>query len=660
MPPINPSDIKTHPIKKTPTKLLLTIVIVIIISVLAVSFPGWNGSFVLDDYPNIVQNQTLKFTEFSFNKLWTATISGISSSTGRPISMLSFALSSYFHGLNPFLFKLTNTIIHLLNTILVFLFSIKLLNLPKLQETLALTFKATIIISFLISLIWAVSPINISSSLYIVQRMNELSFLFLLSACLFYLHIRTSKEYSVLLQILLFFILCILLTLSVLSKENGILTIPLIFLIEYFLLYKSCKRSNQLFYYCNLLFFFIFPIVFIFIYLLLSNGSSLDYSNRDFSLIERMMTQLRILIFYNKQLLFPDIYQLSYINDDIITSTSITKPFSTLYSLIFWCIFTLLSLWYYKKYPWIFFGLVWFLISHSIESTIIPLEMYFEHRNYLPSFGIIFLGVTTLYYIYSKNNHIFPKYLVYLSIICYLIYLIFHAHLSAKIIGNTNLMYNNYADKHPKSIRSQLIWGEINFHHYLKNPSVNKYKTEAEKRFNTVSQQDPQRLAGLIYLILLKQIDNMEIDHELTKLYSLLQTTGNQAIYVKDSRQFIKNNKALPIPLPTKIMDKYFFLLLNNSNIKGMYKGLIHEIYANYLSLLPGKNAQSIYHLQKLVQYHPTINTKLYLVTRLIDAKRYKEANQLLQQVKKENVFMLYSSEIKNIQQHLNKNIIHQ
>ena len=39
--------------------------------------------------------------------------------------------------------------------------------------------------------------------------------------------------------------------------------------------------------------------------------------------------------------------------------------------------------------PVLAFGLAWFLISHLLESTFIPLELVFEHRNYLAAAGLI-------------------------------------------------------------------------------------------------------------------------------------------------------------------------------------------------------------------------------------------------------------------------------
>ena len=33
------------------------------------------------------------------------------------------------------------------------------------------------------------------------------------------------------------------------------------------------------------------------------------------------------------------------------------------------------------------FGIAFFLGGHLLESTVLPLELYYEHRNYLPSFG---------------------------------------------------------------------------------------------------------------------------------------------------------------------------------------------------------------------------------------------------------------------------------
>ncbi len=44
-----------------------------------------------------------------------------------------------------------------------------------------------------------------------------------------------------------------------------------------------------------------------------------------------------------------------------------------------WCAFLLR-----RRYPLLLLAVLFFLVGHSMESTLIPLEMVYEHRNYLP------------------------------------------------------------------------------------------------------------------------------------------------------------------------------------------------------------------------------------------------------------------------------------
>ena len=46
-----------------------------------------------------------------------------------------------------------------------------------------------------------------------------------------------------------------------------------------------------------------------------------------------------------------------------------------------------------RRAPVVAFGLSWFLICHLMESTIFPLELVFEHRNYMALAGLVLLPV---------------------------------------------------------------------------------------------------------------------------------------------------------------------------------------------------------------------------------------------------------------------------
>src|SRR5690606_29096 len=64
---------------------------------------------------------------------------------------------------------------------------------------------------------------------------------------------------------------------------------------------------------------------------------------------------------------------------------------TTLYSLIGLFLISVVSLFLYKKNSLILFAWLWFLISHSMESSFIGLELIHEHRNYFAMFGFLIL-----------------------------------------------------------------------------------------------------------------------------------------------------------------------------------------------------------------------------------------------------------------------------
>jgi tetratricopeptide (TPR) repeat protein len=168
-------------------------------------------------------------------------------------------------------------------------------------------------------------------------------------------------------------------------KENTITLIPTILLTELLLFERNDKFSQKIFYLTLItnLIFLVAAIYFIYRQGYL-NSIILPYGNRPFSIAERLLTQPSILLFYLSLLLFPNPSRLS-IDHSFPVSTSILAPWTTLLAIV--CIIFLLTLGFYlrKKAPLVSFAILFYFINHLIESTLIPLEMVFEHRNYLPS-----------------------------------------------------------------------------------------------------------------------------------------------------------------------------------------------------------------------------------------------------------------------------------
>jgi protein O-mannosyl-transferase len=99
---------------------------------------------------------------------------------------------------------------------------------------------------------------------------------------------------------------------------------------------------------------------------------------------ERLLTQPRVLLFYLSQLFYPVPFRLS-IEHDIALSTSALHPWSTLPSMLAVVFLIALAIKKYRSWPFLSFGVLFFFLNHLIESSIIPLELVFEHRNYIPS-----------------------------------------------------------------------------------------------------------------------------------------------------------------------------------------------------------------------------------------------------------------------------------
>ncbi|MCO6442369.1 MAG: hypothetical protein J5I81_15130 [Nitrococcus mobilis] len=101
-----------------------------------VYWPGLAGGFALDDFPNLVDNPALIQDTLTPAALWRAAFSMEAGPTGRPLAMLSFALEARAFGLDPWVMKLTNLGLHLLNGVLVFLLLRRILRLATADEGL--------------------------------------------------------------------------------------------------------------------------------------------------------------------------------------------------------------------------------------------------------------------------------------------------------------------------------------------------------------------------------------------------------------------------------------------------------------------------------------------------------------------------------------------
>lgn len=346
---------------------------------------GLQSPFIFDDIPNLSPLGQRHYLGF-WHDVGLFLLQGDSGPTGRPLSLLSFYLNDIaWNGASVSSFKYTNVMLHLLNGVLIFWLGLKLLVYTPAKSQ----YEQYAIALFACGL-WLLHPIQINTVLYVVQRMTELSSLFILVGLLCYLQGRKELTHSP--KLAWFWLIIgygLSLSLSLLSKETGILLVVYILVIEYTLIkpfsYKNHNKNSL-----SLTGFLWLPFLALIAYLVNTGLNPNNYLSRPFSVSERLMSEARVVWDYLNSIFLPNPGKSTLFHDDFIVSTSWTDPVSTLPAVIGILGILIIAFLLRYKQPIISFALLWFLGGHLLESTTIPLELYFEHRNYLPLFGIVF------------------------------------------------------------------------------------------------------------------------------------------------------------------------------------------------------------------------------------------------------------------------------
>ncbi|MEY8210779.1 MAG: hypothetical protein RPT00_00835, partial [Gammaproteobacteria bacterium] len=319
----------------------------------------------------------------------------------RPIPMLSFALNYFFSGgYTVSAFKITNIFIHCINAALIFILCLQLYKRATSNLGTPPHYKTLFWLASSISLLWATHPINLTSVLYIVQRMTSLSTLFSLSCVILYLAARNRCLHKQLSWRTtgLFFASTTSLVLALFSKENAAL-IPLIILLIEWILYSNerpWRHFNNLSKQKQRVIWSAIIILCFFALLSAIDYASDGFNSRPFTMLERVLTESRVLCFYISLILIPRINGFGLFHDDIALSTSLFAPWTTITSIIFIVSLLAIAFYYRKKTPLFSLGIGWFFIGHLLESTFFPLEISHEHRNNLPSIGIILAAVSLI------------------------------------------------------------------------------------------------------------------------------------------------------------------------------------------------------------------------------------------------------------------------
>ena len=369
-------------------------IVAIFIIILFVYSNTFQASWHFDDTPNILKSERLHLQELTWEKIkhtWFLNSDG-KVKIYRPAACFSFALNYYFGKDEVFGYHIVNLSIHFLASIFLFLFIFCILNLPLLKTKYG---PNSYSIALLATILWAINPMQTQAVTYIVQRMASMAGMFCIMSMYFYVKGRTSQNR--LPKLTHYFFCFVTATLAFASKENAAVLPISIFLLD-LLLIQGLERENIK---KNVYVFLALILIPLALNLFLRGPSAFSlerlntsYLHREYTMLERLLTQPRVILLYLSLLFYPMPGRLS-ISHDISISHGLFEPLTTILAILLIVLFLGVTIVQSKRWPLLSYCILFFFLNHLIESTIFPLELVFEHRNYIPSM-LLFVPVAIL------------------------------------------------------------------------------------------------------------------------------------------------------------------------------------------------------------------------------------------------------------------------
>jgi tetratricopeptide (TPR) repeat protein len=347
---------------------------------LAAYWPGLHGGFLFDDFANIPVLGSSGPVD-NWATFWRYITSGTADPTGRPLTLLTFLFDAHNWPADPLPFKRTNLMLHLLNGALLYALLARLGNLLNVEQ------RRRMIAALLGAGLWLLHPLLVSTTLYIVQREAMLPATCVLAGLLLWLHGRTQLTKGRATSGVVW--TCVGLggftALAVLAKANGAL------LLEYIVLAPRHAMPSPLTARVHRALLFvlaIIPSVAIAAYVIWTGVRGVitgDMGIRPWTIGQRLLTEPRVVLDYLSLLWLPRPFSSGLFNDQYLASTSLWHPATTLPALLAVLLLVGGAWWPRRRHPALALAVLFYLAGQLIESTSIPLELYFEHRNYLPA-----------------------------------------------------------------------------------------------------------------------------------------------------------------------------------------------------------------------------------------------------------------------------------
>ena len=401
--------------------------------------PSLTGTWQLDDRANLERLQQVD----DFKSGLDYVLSGSAGPLGRPIALATFALQadSWESGAADYI--RINILIHLLNAVLVGFCVLRLSILLPMSRDKAFCNAA------LVAGIWVLLPLLATSTMLVIQRMTTLSAFFALLGLAGYLVARARLDDRPPRALALMSVSLVLGTLlSALSKESGLLLPVLVLTLEATVL-KAPGSLRKKHWRLWQLAFLLVPLLVVLMYL----ATTVPYSEalsvrRGFTGFERLLTEASLLWAYLFKAIVGHPDSLGIFQDMPAVARSLLE-IRTLTAVLLWLILLAVAVVWRRRLPLLALAVLWFLAGHLLESTTVALELYFEHRNYLPIIGPLFALCSYVLQLNGRVLRVALAVIISASIInAYFLYVF------ASLWGEPSLAARHWALRYPDSVRA--------------------------------------------------------------------------------------------------------------------------------------------------------------------------------------------------------------
>jgi tetratricopeptide (TPR) repeat protein len=430
--------------------------------------------FQWDEWTFIEENPIVKNTAYFISPESAEGLPAYPYFKTRYLGYLTFALNYRLGGLDVMGYHLFNFAVHVLNALRVYFLVVTTLSTPYLRNTRLADYSGRM--ALLTGLVFVAHPLQTEAVTYIFQRFASLSTFFCLFSLVAYARSRISEKWKI--RICLYALSLVFAVMAMLTKEIAI-TLPLLIVLYDFLFLGDGIRKKSFYLVPVLLTMLIVPLLHI--NPEMGFAAALEGASRhgtDMPRSEYLFTQFRVIMTYLRLIFLPMNQNIEHNHPayESFFELPVMLSFSFLAAIFFLSVY---MVYFSRRAPSLrlaAFGILWFFVSLSVESTIIPLPMLIsEYRIYLPSVGI-FLATSVVAFLFIQNTGGGLKGAIAAVLVLLPIVLSYNAYARNSVWKSRTSLWQDTVSKSPGSARAHNNLGVAYKEEGQRNKAMEHYR----------------------------------------------------------------------------------------------------------------------------------------------------------------------------------------